>query len=214
MRKSTGQYVCSRRNSVSTATNGCAARRVQASASSRVVVIGRIGRDIAQGEDLVAPPDSFSFILTLDATPCGCPRLVDEQLSKGRGMAGAFTAKGKGEASAKAEDVAGMHRYRTHTCGTLRAGDIGKMVRLSGWVHRVRDHGGLLFFDLRGHHGLTQVVADPESPAFKAAEAVRAEWVIRVDGKVRARPPGTVNADLPTGEIELFATQIEVLSAA
>src|SRR5919108_5474496 len=129
-------------------------------------------------------------------------------------MAEAFTAKGKGESSAKAADVAGTHRYRTHTCGALRAGDIGKMVRLSVWVHRVRDHGGLLFFDLRDHYGLTQVVADPESPAFKAAEAVRSEWVIRVDGKVRARPPGTVNADLPTGEIELFATQIEVLSAA
>jgi aspartyl-tRNA synthetase len=128
-------------------------------------------------------------------------------------MAEASTAKGRGEASAKA-DVAGMHRYRTHTCGVLRAGDAGTTVRLSGWVHRVRDHGGLLFFDLRDHYGLTQVVVDPESPAFKAAEAVRAEWVIRVDGKVRPRPPGTVNADLPTGEIELFATYIEVLSAA
>ncbi|HZA00850.1 MAG TPA: OB-fold nucleic acid binding domain-containing protein, partial [Hyphomicrobiaceae bacterium] len=103
-------------------------------------------------------------------------------------MAEAFTAKGKGESSAKAADVAGTHRYRTHTCGALRAGDTGKMVRLSGWVHRVRDHGGLLFFDLRDHYGLTQVVVDPESPAFNAAEVVRAEWVIRVDGKVRARP--------------------------
>ena len=104
-----------------------------------------------------------------------------------------------------------MHRYRTHTCGALRASDIGKSVRLSGWVHRVRDHGGLLFIDLRDHYGLTQVVADPDSPAFKNAEKVRSEWVIRVDGAVRARPEGTVNADLPTGEIELAATEIEVL---
>ena len=87
-------------------------------------------------------------------------------------------------------------------------------VRLSGWVHRVRDHGGLLFIDLRDHYGLTQVVADPDSPAFKAAETVRSEWVIRVDGKVRDRPEGTVNPDLPTGEVEMFAAEIEVLSAA
>ena len=107
-----------------------------------------------------------------------------------------------------------LHRYRSHTCGALRASDIGNDVRLSGWVHRVRDHGGLLFIDLRDHYGLTQVVADPDSPAFKAAETVRSEWVIRVDGQVRARPDGTVNAELPTGEIELFATEIEVLSAA
>ena len=107
-----------------------------------------------------------------------------------------------------------MHRYRSHTCGALRKGDVGKGVRLSGWVHRVRDHGGLLFIDLRDHYGITQVVADPDSPAFKTAEAVRSEWVIRVDGKVRDRPEGTVNSELPTGEIELFASEIEVLSAA
>jgi aspartyl-tRNA synthetase len=107
-----------------------------------------------------------------------------------------------------------MHRYRSHTCGALRKGDVGKGVRLSGWVHRVRDHGGLLFIDLRDHYGITQVVADPDSPAFKSAETVRSEWVIRVDGKVRDRPEGTVNAELPTGEVELFASEIEVLSAA
>src|SRR6185503_1019878 len=107
-----------------------------------------------------------------------------------------------------------MHRYRTDTCGALRASDIGREARLSGWVHRVRDHGGLLFIDLRDHYGITQVVADPDSPAFKAAETVRSEWVIRVDGKVRNRPEGTVNAELPTGEVELFASEIEVLSAA
>jgi aspartyl-tRNA synthetase len=107
-----------------------------------------------------------------------------------------------------------LHRYRSHTCGALRKDDVGRVARLSGWVHRVRDHGGLLFIDLRDHYGLTQIVADPESAAFKMAETVRSEWVIRVDGKVRDRPAGTVNPDLPTGEVEVFATEIEVLSAA
>ena len=107
-----------------------------------------------------------------------------------------------------------IHRYRSHTCGELRKADVGAQVRLSGWVHRVRDHGGLLFIDLRDHYGLTQVVADPDSPAFKAAETVRSEWVIRVDGRVRERPEGTLNPELPTGEVEVFAAQIEVLSAA
>ena len=107
-----------------------------------------------------------------------------------------------------------MHPYRTHTCGALRPADVGETVRLSGWVHRVRDHGGLLFIDLRDHYGLTQVVADPDSPAFKTAETVRAEWVIRVDGKVKARTEDTVNPNLPTGGVEVFAAEIEVLSAA
>jgi aspartyl-tRNA synthetase len=106
------------------------------------------------------------------------------------------------------------HRYRSHNCGALRSSDIGATARLSGWVHRVRDHGGVLFIDLRDHYGLTQVVADPDSPAFKAAETVRSEWVIRVDGKVRQRPEGTTNAELPTGEVELYAAEIEVLSEA
>jgi len=104
------------------------------------------------------------------------------------------------------------HRYRSHTCAALREADVGKTVRLSGWVHRVRDHGGVLFIDLRDHYGLTQVVADPDSPAFATAEKVRSEWVIRVDGEVRQRPEGTRNEDLPTGDIEVFATGIEVLS--
>ena len=107
-----------------------------------------------------------------------------------------------------------LHRYRSHTCGALRPADIGATARLSGWVHRVRDHGGVLFIDLRDHYGLTQVVADPDSAAFKTAEAVRSEWVIRVDGLVRQRPEGTTNADLPTGEIEVYAGEIEVLSEA
>src|SRR5229473_7785273 len=107
-----------------------------------------------------------------------------------------------------------MHRYRTHTCGALRADNIGSTVRLSGWCHRIRDHGGLLFIDLRDHYGLTQIVADPDSPAFKTVEKLRAEWVIRVDGRVRARPAGTDNPDLPTGAVEVFATDIEVLGPA
>ncbi|WP_072397386.1 aspartate--tRNA ligase [Hyphomicrobium sp. CS1GBMeth3] len=107
-----------------------------------------------------------------------------------------------------------MHRYRSHTCGALRASDIGSVSRLSGWVHRVRDHGGVLFIDLRDHYGVTQVVADPDSAAFKTAEAVRSEWVIRVDGRVRQRPEGTTNEELPTGEVELYASEIEVLSEA
>jgi aspartyl-tRNA synthetase len=107
-----------------------------------------------------------------------------------------------------------MHRYRSHTCGALRDSDIGQDVRLSGWCHRIRDHGGLLFIDLRDHYGLTQCVADPDSPAFKDAEKLRAEWVVRIDGKVRRRPEGTENAELPTGAVELFIAEIEVLGPA
>jgi aspartyl-tRNA synthetase len=107
-----------------------------------------------------------------------------------------------------------MHRYRTHTCGVLRESDIGKEVRLSGWCHRIRDHGGLLFIDLRDHYGITQVVADPDSPSFKEAEKLRSEWVVRIDGKVRKRPAGTENLDLPTGAIEIYINEIEVLGAA
>ncbi|MCX2696126.1 MULTISPECIES: aspartate--tRNA ligase [Ochrobactrum] len=107
-----------------------------------------------------------------------------------------------------------MHRYRSHTCAALRKSDVGSNVRLSGWVHRVRDHGGILFIDLRDHYGITQIVADPDSPAFKVAETVRGEWVIRVDGEVKARAGDAVNANLPTGDVEIFATEIEVLAAA
>jgi len=107
-----------------------------------------------------------------------------------------------------------MHRYRTHTCGALRESDVGKDARLAGWCHRIRDHGGLLFIDLRDHYGVTQVVADPDSPAFKDAEKLRAEWVVRIDGLVRNRPAGTENPDLPTGMVEVFTKQIEVLGAA
>ena len=107
-----------------------------------------------------------------------------------------------------------MHRYRSHTCGALRHSDIGATVRLAGWCHRIRDHGGVLFIDLRDHYGLTQVVADPDSPAFKVAETLRSEWVVRIDGKVRKRPEGTENPDLPTGAVEVYVSDIEVLGAA
>jgi aspartyl-tRNA synthetase len=107
-----------------------------------------------------------------------------------------------------------MHRYRSHTCAALRKSDVGSTARISGWVHRVRDHGGVLFIDLRDHYGITQVVADPDSPAFKMAETVRGEWVIRIDGLVKARTEDTVNKTMATGEIELYAQEIEILSAA
>jgi aspartyl-tRNA synthetase len=107
-----------------------------------------------------------------------------------------------------------MHRYRSHTCGALRESDIGKVVRLSGWCHRIRDHGGVLFIDLRDHYGLTQVVADPDSKAFKLAETLRAEWVVRIDGRVRKRPAGTENPELPTGQVEIYIDEIEVLGPA
>ena len=107
-----------------------------------------------------------------------------------------------------------MHRYRSHTCAALRKDNTGQTVRLSGWVHRVRDHGGLLFIDLRDHYGMTQIVVDPDSPCFKAAETVRGEWVIRVDGTVVERDDSTKNANLSTGDIEVYAQELEVLSAA
>ena len=107
-----------------------------------------------------------------------------------------------------------MHRYRSHTCGALREADAGGAVRLSGWCHRIRDHGGVLFIDLRDHYGMTQCVVDPDSPAFAQAEALRSEWVVRLDGKTRVRPAGTENAEMPTGKIEVYVTGIEVLGPA
>ena len=107
-----------------------------------------------------------------------------------------------------------MHRYRSHTCGALRESDIDQSVRLSGWCHRIRDHGGLLFIDLRDHYGLTQCVVDPNSAAFKDAETLRSEWVVKIDGRVRRRPAGTENPELPTGAVEVYVAEIEVLGAA
>ncbi len=107
-----------------------------------------------------------------------------------------------------------MHRYRSKTCGELRATHVGETVRLSGWCHRIRDHGGILFVDLRDHYGITQCLADPDSPAFKQLEACRAEWVIRIDGKVKARDEGLKNPKIPTGDVEVFITELEVLGKA
>ena len=107
-----------------------------------------------------------------------------------------------------------MHAYRSHTCAALNKAHVGETVRLSGWVHRVRDHGGVLFIDLRDHYGITQVLCDGDSPAFAALEKVRAEWVVRVDGRVKARDASLVNAKIPTGEIEVYVTEVEVLGAA
>src|SRR5436189_6380685 len=100
------------------------------------------------------------------------------------------------------------HRYRTHNCGALRESDVGKEVRLSGWCHRIRDHGGLLFIDLRDPYGLTQIVVDLDWPAFKSAETVRPEWPVRVDGTVVMRTAGTLKAEPPTGAVKVSATQI------
>ena len=107
-----------------------------------------------------------------------------------------------------------MHEYRTHTCGELRKEDVGKTVRVSGWVHRIRDHGGLLFIDLRDPYGITQAVADPKSPAFARAETLKPEWVVRIDGEVVARSQETINPNLPTGEIEVRIKSLDTLSEA
>ena len=107
-----------------------------------------------------------------------------------------------------------MHAYRTHTCAGLTKDDVGADVRLSGWVHRIRDHGGILFVDLRDHYGMTQVLCDPDSPVFSEMEKVRSEWCIRVDGTVKARDPELVNPKIPTGEIEVFVRGLEVLGPA
>jgi len=107
-----------------------------------------------------------------------------------------------------------MHRYRSHNCGALGLAEVGQSVRLSGWCHRIRDHGGVLFIDLRDHYGLTQCVIDPDSPAFKPAEELRSEFVVRIDGLVRVRPAGTENKDMPTGLIEVYVKEIEVLGPA
>jgi aspartyl-tRNA synthetase len=107
-----------------------------------------------------------------------------------------------------------MHAYRTHNCAQLRASDVGSSVRLSGWIHRKRDHGGLLFVDLRDHYGLTQIVTDTDSEAFKVLDKARAESVVTIDGDVVARDGGTVNANLPTGEIEVRARAVTVQSQA
>jgi aspartyl-tRNA synthetase len=107
-----------------------------------------------------------------------------------------------------------MHAYRTHNCAELRASNVGETVRLSGWVHRRRDHGHLLFIDLRDHYGITQIVTDTDSPAFKTLDRIRVESVVTVEGEVVARSKETVNPNLPTGEIEVRAVNVTVQSEA
>ena len=107
-----------------------------------------------------------------------------------------------------------MHAYRSHTCADLNKTNVGNNVRLSGWVHRIRDHGGVLFIDLRDHYGITQVLCDPDSPVFSDMEKVRSEWCIRIDGNVKARDDSLVNAKIPTGEIEVFVRDLEILGAS
>ncbi len=107
-----------------------------------------------------------------------------------------------------------MHAYRTHTCAALTRDNVGDTVRLSGWVHRIRDHGGILFVDLRDHYGMTQVLCDPDSAAFADVDKLRSEWCVRIDGEVKARDPELVNPKLPTGEIEVFVRGVEVLGAS
>src|SRR6056297_2234866 len=107
-----------------------------------------------------------------------------------------------------------MHAYRSHTCAELDTSNVGQTVRLSGWVHRIRDHGGVLFIDLRDHYGMTQVLCDPDSPVFDQVERVRSEWCIRIDGEVKARDASLINPKIPTGEIEVFIRDMEVLGSA
>jgi len=128
----------------------------------------------------------------------------------------AFSATHRAEFASfgPSKEVEAMHRYRTHNCGALGLAQDGQAVRLSGWCHRIRDHGGVLFIDLRDHYGLTQCVVDPDSPAFGQAEKLRSEFVVRVDGKVRKRPPGTENPDMPTGYVEVYVREIETLGPA
>ncbi|MET4101721.1 aspartyl-tRNA synthetase [Roseovarius sp. MBR-78] len=107
-----------------------------------------------------------------------------------------------------------MHAYRSHTCADLRKSHVGETVRLAGWVHRIRDHGGVLFIDLRDHYGVTQVLCDSDSPVFKAVDGLRAEYCVRIDGEVKARDASLVNAKLPTGEVEVYIRDMEILGAA
>ena len=107
-----------------------------------------------------------------------------------------------------------MHAYRTHHCSELGASNVGETVRLSGWIHRRRDHGGVLFVDLRDHYGLTQVVADQDNPVQRVLDQLKLESVVTVTGEVVARAPEAVNPKLPTGAIEVVAREVEVQSAA
>ena len=107
-----------------------------------------------------------------------------------------------------------MHAYRTHTCAELAKSDVGETVRLSGWVHNKRDHGGVLFVDLHDHYGITQIVADEDSDALATLDRMKLESVVTIEGEVKARDEAAVNPNLPTGEIEVFARSLTVQSRA
>ena len=132
-------------------------------------------------------------------------------MAKSKAKSASKNGAAKNSLGSKSVETA-MHKYRSETCAGLRAKNVGETARLSGWVHRVRDHGGLLFIDLRDHYGITQCVVDPDSPVFAMAENARAEWVIRVDGEVKKRADDAINKNLPTGEIEIFISDMEILS--
>jgi aspartyl-tRNA synthetase len=148
----------------------------------------------------------------MGATLGAVQRWASAQLDRA-GLSGAFRARTPSPISAARNDTI-MHAYRTHTCGALRTADVGETARLSGWIHRKRDHGGLLFVDLRDHYGLTQCVLEPDNANFQTLERMRAESVVTVTGKVVARSTDTVNANLPTGKVELIVETLSVQSAA
>src|SRR5690348_6028207 len=176
-------------NSVSTATNGCSERRsTSALRSSDLVISGWIRMSL--GRALAAASR------------------LDKKLSRIEARRALSTTFFR----LRAHFI--MHAYRTHTCGELRASNVGETVRLSGWVHRKRDHGHLLFVDLRDHYGVTQIVVDTDSPAFRTLDRLRVESVVTVEGEVVARSPETVNPNLDTGEIEVRAREVTVQSAA
>ena len=107
-----------------------------------------------------------------------------------------------------------MNHYRSHNCSELRASNVGEIVKISGWVHRKRDHGGLLFIDVRDHFGITQCVTDMESEVFKLVEPLKVESVIKVNGELVKRSDDTINSKIPTGEIEIKINDLEILSTA
>src|SRR6185437_6227371 len=203
-------------NSVSTVTNVSRRSRVQSWSSASVVVMragggnsGRAGRGILRFYTRPTPPP------TPPAWEGGFLHPLPRR--ERAGVRGNTLLDSPGVGGLSPPPVSpgpSMHAYRTHTCGALRASDAGQTARLSGWVHSKRDHGGLLFIDLRDHHGLTQCVFAAGSPAFAQADAIRVESVITVTGEVVKREPGTVNPRLPTGEIELRVGALVVQSAA
>src|SRR6185503_18745632 len=179
------------------------ASRSQASASSALSLISRTSPASSSLKPVVSRTRFESTIwpiLTSSTATCACPPDLSSQ--------------NPGFPGEQSRSSARMHAYRTHNCGQLRAGDVGKQARISGWVHRKRDHGGLLFIDLRDHYGLTQCVVTPSNPNFGRLEKLRVETVVTLTGEVLARETSTVNPNLPTGAIELKVADIAVQSEA